>query len=80
MGMSRGLRKLTERANTLQAWEDWEKLACQAVGLDFEEYQIDEPVPQAGWRTIDKHIAKLRLKIQRHQAQTKEAVPTQQQS
>jgi len=63
--MKAGLIKLTAVANTLQAWEDWEKLACEAVDLGMEEQEIDDPPPQAGWRAIDKHIAKLRKQIDR---------------
>ena len=65
--MSRGLAKLNGIANTLQAWEDYEKLACEAVDLGLEDYEIDAPPPQAGWRTIDKHIAKLRAKMEKRQ-------------
>jgi len=58
----RGLRKLT--ANTLQAREDWEKLACKAIdlGIDF-----DDPPPQAGWRAVDKRIALLKKKIEQRE-------------
>ena len=63
--MSRGLRKLTGVANTMQAWEDWEKLACKAIDMGWEEYQINKyaPNPQDGWRKIDKCIARLRKAI-----------------
>jgi hypothetical protein len=70
--MAHGLRKLTAAANTLQAWEDFNKLACKAVDLGLEDYEITKytPVPQAGWRTIDKCIAGLRAEIaKREQAQ-----------
>jgi hypothetical protein len=73
MGMPRGLIKLTAVANTLQAWKDWEKLACEAADAGMEDYQISdcEPNPQDGWRKIDKCIANLRAKLaqRRQQAQ-----------
>jgi hypothetical protein len=64
--MARGLHKLTDVANTLQAREDWEKLALQAVGLGWEEYQINKyaPHPQDGWRKIDRCIARLRKALE----------------
>jgi hypothetical protein len=68
MGMPRGLIKLTSVANTLQAREDWEKLACEAVDAGMEDYQISAcaPNPQDGGRKIDKCIAKLRGKLAQH--------------
>jgi len=64
--MTRGLHALTAVANTLQAWEDWEALACQAVDAGWEDYQISDyaPNPQDGWRKIDKCIAALRAKLE----------------
>ena len=58
---------MTAVANTLQAREDWEKLACKAVSIGLKDYEIDEPVPQAGWRAIDKKIAKLRKQIEQRE-------------
>lgn len=62
---TRGLHKLTAVANTFQAREDWEKLACQAVDLGFTEYEILKYTPAAddGWRKIDKCIKALRTAI-----------------
>ena len=63
----RGLRKLTAVANTLQAREDWEFLAREAVDLGMEECEIAQhmPNPQDGWRKIDKCIKALRAAIER---------------
>ena len=63
--MARGLHKLTGIANTMQAREDWEKLACKAVDLGFEVYEIAKhsPRPQDGWKKVDKCIASLRAAI-----------------
>jgi hypothetical protein len=64
--MSAGLRKLTSVANTLQAWEDWERLACQAVDMGWGEHQIDRYAPneQDGWRKIDKCTTRLRKALE----------------
>jgi hypothetical protein len=71
MGMPRGLRRLTEKANTLQAWEDWSKLACEAVdaGMDADAVDVIGPNPQDGWRKIDKCIKALRDKLAQHRRQ-----------
>ena len=62
---TRGLWKLTAVANNLQAWEDWGKLAQKAILAGVSQSTIDEIAPdiRAGWRTIDKCIAKLREAI-----------------
>lgn len=69
--MNRGLHKLNGIANTMQAREDWEKLACQAVDLGFEEYEILKysPLPQDGWKKIDRCISTLRAAIARRNTQ-----------
>lgn len=68
MGMPRGLRKLTSVANTIQAWKDFDTLACKAVDAGMEDYVIEgcAPNPQDGWRKIDKCIKALRKKLAAH--------------
>ena len=67
---ARGLWKLTGIANTLQAWDDWNALACQAVdaGMDADDVDAISPSPRDGWRKIDKCIGKLRGKLEREYA------------
>ena len=52
---------LTAIANNIQAREDWQRLAerARAAGLDKQVDKLEPPV-NAGWRTIDKRLAKLR--------------------
>ena len=56
---------MTGAANTLQAWEDWHKLACAAVdaGMDVGTVNALGPNPQDGWRKVDAAIARLREKM-----------------
>lgn len=61
MGMPRGLIKLTHAASTMAAWDDWNKLACEAVDLGVENFE--EPNPQDGHHKIDKCIAALCIKM-----------------
>jgi hypothetical protein len=56
MGMPRGLIKSTNYWNRVEAWKDWEKAASAAPEL-AKQFQ---PPADAGWRTIDKCIEKLR--------------------
>ena len=58
---TRNLRRLTYAANTIQAREDWRKLAdfAEARGhVDLVE-QFTPPA-YAGWKRIDRCIARLR--------------------
>ena len=68
--MTRGLIKLTNMANTLQAREDWARLAAKAqqMGLSGEAARLAPP-SDAGWRTIDKRIAKLRKAMEENDEQ-----------
>lgn len=54
--MPAGLTKATNYYNRLAAWRDWEAIAARhpEIAARFA------PRPNAGWRTIDKAIAKLR--------------------
>lgn len=61
------LEQATQRsASTIAAWENWEKLACQAVNMGMEEHILLKytPFPKDRHQKIDKCIARLRVKIQ----------------
>lgn len=55
----KGLIKATAYYNNIEARKDWERLAAQYPELAKQF----EPPPNAGYRKIDKCIAKLREKI-----------------
>ena len=65
MGMPRGLIRATNYYNKIEAWNDWRKMAQRAIDAGkaelAEKYQ---PKPDAGWRTIDKCIAKVRAELE----------------
>lgn len=65
MGMPRGLIKATHAASTIAAWENWEKLACQAVNMGMEEHILLKytPFPKDRHQKIDKCITRLRAKM-----------------
>lgn len=60
-----GLHKLTAVANTLQAREDWARLAAKALqaGMSAEDIQPLAPDADDGWRKIDKCIVTLRERL-----------------
>lgn len=56
-----GLIKITQSIQTQYARRDWQFLKDFACTNGYGEYaQTLEPKPEAGWRTIDKQIGKLR--------------------
>ena len=60
----RGLYKATGYYNTLQAKEDWRALEQQAIAAGLADIAQElRPLDNAGWRTIDKQIARLRTYI-----------------
>jgi hypothetical protein len=61
----RNLARLTNAANRIEARRDWNALAdkAKAAGLDADVNRL-QPPPTAGWRTIDKRIARLRERLQ----------------
>ena len=63
----RGLMKIQNRLNRIEAWADWNRLAATApeIAARFA------PPATAGARTIDKRIAALRAAL----AEAKEATP-----
>ncbi len=57
----RNFARLNNVANRIAAWDDWAKLAYEAkVAGRYDLVEKHEPPPDAGWRKIDKQIAKLR--------------------
>jgi hypothetical protein len=69
MGMPKGFAKATNYYNRLEAWNDWRKLAAQATQAGFGELVTRHQPPEgAGWRRVDKHIARLKaaLAAQQH--------------
>jgi len=59
--MSRGLLKLSNAANTIEARKDFAKLITIAKEQGKSHLAIEHMYPEnAGWRVIDKHIKQLR--------------------
>jgi len=58
----RNLTRLTNAANRLEAWRDWKSLEAEAIanGIDPAPYR---PSTDAGWRKIDRAIARLRALV-----------------
>lgn len=66
----RNLARLTNAANRLEAWKDWNKIALAALnehGIPLETIKALKPPDKAGWKTIDKQIAELRNLIEKGQ-------------
>jgi len=61
----RGLYKVTGYWNTVEALKDWARIEEQAISIGLGDEATNlRPATDAGWRTIDKQIAKLRAIIQ----------------
>jgi len=69
--MTRNLARLTNAANRIQAWHDWNALAEKARKIGLSDATIEQLAPPAGagWRKIDRHIAKLRDAIASYQVE-----------
>jgi len=64
MSSMRGLLKIHNVAQTIEAWSDWYLLSAEAVSIGLQEKARElQPHGDAGWRTIDKHIAKLKAQM-----------------
>jgi hypothetical protein len=63
MGMPRGLAKITNYYNRLEAQRDWEKAVLAAGNVPIAEIVAVAPKPEYGWRRIDKCTAKLKALI-----------------
>lgn len=61
MGMPRGLIKATAYYNNIEARKDWARIAAQypAIAARFA------PPENAGWRKIDRAIAKVRVAVEK---------------
>lgn len=67
--MAYGLLKLSNAANRLQAWRDWDELCAEAVAKGHKDLADKYMLPEGvGWRTIDKRIAKLREELKKLEA------------
>lgn len=58
--MPRGLAKITNYYNRLEAWRDWEKALALAGNVKLADVERIAPKPEYGWRKIDKCTAKLK--------------------
>lgn len=68
--MPYGLLKLSNAANTHEAWKDWKQLYAEAVATGHKDLADKYMPPEgAGWRTIDKRIAELRKALKQLEAQ-----------
>ncbi len=57
----RNLARLTNAANRIEAWRDWQKLAQEAADAGRADVvSMYAPREDAGWRMIDRRIAALR--------------------
>ena len=64
MGMPKGLVKTTAYFNTVAAREDWRKLAAEVTAAGFADLVVAHQPPEgAGWRKIDRAIAKLKAAV-----------------
>ena len=62
--MGHGLWKLHHAAQTIEAKRDFARLANQAINSGKAALVKKHFYPEgAGWRTIDKHLAKLRAAL-----------------
>lgn len=60
-----GLRRLTNAVQREQAWADWRALASAAVERGMGDLvEVCTPREGAGWREVDREIAKLRKLMQ----------------
>jgi hypothetical protein len=66
---TRGIWKETGYWNNVEARKDWNKLAITASEAGHTELAEQyKPALSAGWRTIDKCIAKLRDALEKMQS------------
>jgi len=62
--MSRGLLKLSNAANAIEARKDFAKLITIAKESGKSHLAVEHMYPEnAGWRVIDKHIKRLRAAL-----------------
>lgn len=64
--MARGLWKLHHAAQTMEAKRDFARLANTAINAGHADLVKKHFYPEgAGWRVIDRHLAKLRDALKR---------------
>jgi hypothetical protein len=64
MGMPKGLAKATSYYNQLAAKGDWQKLAAEMTAAGFADLVAEcQPPEGAGWRKIDRAIARLKAAV-----------------
>lgn len=57
----RNFARITNYYNRLEAVNDWLELCRKVIAAGYPELTVKNAPPEgAGWRKIDKHIAKLR--------------------
>jgi hypothetical protein len=57
----RNLARLTNAANRIEAWRDWQRMVEQAEAAGHADLiKRYQPLQDAGWRMIDKAIAHVR--------------------
>lgn len=62
--MAKGLLKLSNAANIIEAKRDFARLATQAINAGHVRLVREHFYPEgAGWRVIDKCIARLRVAL-----------------
>jgi rubrerythrin len=63
--MPRGLTKATNYYQKIEAWRDWNAMAKKIAHEGYGDLVLDNTPPDgAGWRTVDKFIARLRSAYQ----------------
>jgi len=64
MSSMRGLLKIHNVAQTMEAWSDWYLLSAEALSIGLHEKAHElQPPGGAGWKVIDKQIAKLKAQM-----------------
>lgn len=59
--MPRGISRINNYYNRIEAWNDWNRFAAQATADGHGELvERHQPATDAGWRKIDKAIGALR--------------------
>jgi hypothetical protein len=63
--MNRNLARLTNAANRIEAWKDWDRIVSIALERGMSEERLHEYYPGdlAGWRRIDRAIHMIRESI-----------------
>lgn len=66
--MPRGISRINNYYNRIEAWTDWTRIAQQAEEAGRKDLAIDyAPDGDAGWRIIDKAIAAVRAELKKQE-------------